>query len=565
MNWQLHAWRPLFWGSMGLALALAGGCTTTSECAGPAGLCLEVPDPDAAGGDEPEAGNASAAGGKSASGGRTASGGTDPAEPSGSGGMAPIASGGTAPETGGSSPNPSGGALSFAGRAAGGSGPSGGAPGGVGGTGAPVGAAGTGFVTAGASGHPPGPGCTLPPLPLAIEVPTFLPVSWVEEPCEKLEPCLGPAPGSLPVLSCPVNADPDVANSEHCVGFEWTLNPHATANVEWRPNGCKDPVGSAVTFSVRGAAGGEVVSFLALDQQLDVVLTQEWQRFQLDAPVPWSSDYMPPVFRVSISAGDQAINPRIFLDDLRWIPLGHCEPPEQHPATCDAGEAGAGAGGAPSCELDGDGAAGAAVADAELVLLDDFEDGDDRSLPVVIGHGRWHAYNDQSEFSFQYPEPCPNPTSVLDGPTPQSAFSLLTTGCGFDQWGAGMQLVLADALDDCTMPLDAAGFDGVQFWARGSARRIIFQIDTEDTAPETCEENGWPVGCTAFESEVFLTDTWTLHRVAFEDLWRAAVPNAFTPESALVSSLNWTFRPEARDQSYTFAIDDVALYRTPGN
>jgi hypothetical protein len=287
-------------------------------------------------------------------------------------------------------------------------------------------------------------------------------------------------------------------------------------------------------------------------------LTQEWQSFSIDV----SGSFWPPgtpifdVFQVEVSAADQPTTPRIFIDDIRWEALGHCTPPLALPATC-ATEAASTA----TCNATSGAAGSAGDANQELLLLDDFEDGDELSLPLAEGRGRWTTYNDASEASYQFPEPCPKPSSIV-GPDAQSHLSLLTYGCGFNHWGAGVKLTLHDAPDACAAPLSTSGYDGIQFWAQGSVRRIILQVDTAETTPDGCATAGLPVGCSALAKEVFLQPGWTLQRVPFNEL-RGPGAEAYL-DGTPIRSINWRFQPDARDESYSFAIDNVALYRSNG-
>ena len=543
-------WRSPTWCFGMLAVGLAGACSTDAQCNGPAGLCLEVPNAsgDGSSGAPSEGGTALAtepvAGNPGA--GRAASG------PSEAG--APQIFGGNTAGTGGVGQVPGAGTGS-GGTAIDGLGQGGAAPSGGTGTG--------GTVPAGGrlpTGGPDGPVCfTLPPLPLAVSA-FFQPQYYWGAP--NSGPAEPPGAGGAPpgnevgqhapsLFGCPARSP---SADGLCFGFEWALRAGEQASVAWEAYACKDPVPSQVTFLARGNVGGEVASFVALGVQLDPqVLTQQWQRFSIDV----SARSWPPgtpivdMFHVSVSAGTDAETPRIFVDDIRWVPSGHCAPPLDLPATC--------ANDAPStatCDASAGGAAGASATNQELLLLDDFEDGDELSAALAEGRGRWTTYNDQSEVSYQFPEPCPKPSSVV-GPDAQSKLSLLTYGCGFNHWGAGVKLTLHDDADACAEPLDASGYDGIQFWAQGSVRRIILQLDTVETTPDACTAAGLPVGCSALAHEVFLERDWTLQRVPFSQLGYSG--------SSPIRSINWRFQPDAKNQSYSFAIDNVALYRSNGN
>jgi hypothetical protein len=361
----------------------------------------------------------------------------------------------------------------------------------------------------------------------------------------------GPPPLSV---QCPAR---DVSAEGDCFGLEWTLKAGERAGGAWRAFACKDPVLSQVTFLARGNVGGEVVSFAALGVRLDdQVLSQDWQRFSIDV----SGLSLPPgapVFEIDMIAGDEATTPRVFVDDIRWQPVGHCAAPLDLPATCESDTPAVA-----TCDAIPNAAEGAAVTNQDLLLLDDFEDGDELSLPLAEGRGVWTTYNDASEASYQFPEPCPKPTT-LAGPDAQSKLSLLTYGCGFNHWGAGVKLTLHDAPNACSAPLSPSGYDGIQFWAQGSMRRLILQVDTDETTPDICAAAGLPPGCRAFSKEVFLEPGWNLLQIPFSELRGPA--SQLYAEGTLIRSINWRFLPDAKNESYSFAIDDVALYRSNGS
>jgi hypothetical protein len=106
---------------------------------------------------------------------------------------------------------------------------------------------------------------------------------------------------------------------------------------------------------------------------------------------------------------------------------------------------------------------------AQLELIDDMEDGDDRLIKVAGRSGFWFSFNDQTRAAEDHPDGVQVPRmgmpkvqwSNLDLPRDSSRFAVQTFGSGFIRWGAGI------GFDFITKEsYDVSRYAGIAFWAR---------------------------------------------------------------------------------------------------
>jgi hypothetical protein len=199
----------------------------------------------------------------------------------------------------------------------------------------------------------------------------------------------------------------------------------------------------------------------------------------------------------------------------------------------------------------------------DRLLIDDLEDGDDATPFFLNGRGAWFVANDGS--GQQFPLPCTLP-SELPVARNGSRFAMRTYGQGFSSAPGAYSLlgISVKSGEGCGQPLDATGYTGIEFWARGSGT-LRFFMGTVETNPPT-DFGTCASGCYDAHGELFpLSGEWEFIHIPFTALhqegWGA--PAAFDP--AHILTLQWSAKmgPFAvvPASCFDFLIDDVALYR----
>jgi expansin (peptidoglycan-binding protein) len=191
-------------------------------------------------------------------------------------------------------------------------------------------------------------------------------------------------------------------------------------------------------------------------------------------------------------------------------------------------------------------------------LIDDFEDGD-ATLPAIAERaGQWSAYNDESAGSTQSPAAGKAVTPEASGAM-GSGFAMHTSGSGFADWGAGIQMDFKNPGTSAAsrLPFDASKYKGISFYAKGTGSpRLELPIPATTDAPAggSCTE-----GCLDTHGKaIVLSADWTLHTVAFSELeqedWGTAAD--FDPSQLL--GLAFKIPGSADDPAtFDFWIDDL--------
>jgi hypothetical protein len=225
-------------------------------------------------------------------------------------------------------------------------------------------------------------------------------------------------------------------------------------------------------------------------------------------------------------------------------------------AATAAMEAGVGAGGTSG----GEAACGA--------LIDDLESG---SGHICRGDGRigvWYAFNDES--GIEWPAPTspgvPIEISAIAGGRSGSARAMHAYGSGFEYWGAGVGLDFC--FDGVTYGhFDAAGYDGITFWARGDPT-TQFRIRVS-TIPTTLDQYGGTCPsepCSPHYLERSFTWGWAQYWVPFDELLLyGSMPTGSDSfrKDQLTNLQFYVPGPEGLSypvQNFDFWIDDVAFY-----
>jgi hypothetical protein len=206
-------------------------------------------------------------------------------------------------------------------------------------------------------------------------------------------------------------------------------------------------------------------------------------------------------------------------------------------ASSSAGYAGSpGGSGAPAAGLGGDessptaggtGGIGDAPVD-ELLLLDDFEDGDERGLGATQG---WYLVDDGTGSQALAVEP-------LTGEASERA--LRTYGSGFSDWGAKLGLDLSSDEE----PFDASTHRALVFSARAAAGSLTsIRVVLLDQAAH-------------YGKDLELTVSWQRYEIAFSELTRPDGSGGL--QLSRLEHLQFFAGPSA---PFDYWIDDVAFAR----
>lgn len=175
----------------------------------------------------------------------------------------------------------------------------------------------------------------------------------------------------------------------------------------------------------------------------------------------------------------------------------------------------------------------------------------------------------------------------LDPPRCESAWALLLTANGHDDWGAGF-----GEYQTAMAPIDASEYDGVAFWARATGPTRGFTLTLQDryTHPDgmvcteransdvlgggyTYNEAGMivpvggelvsPLDCgNGYVAVVSAPPVWNLIRIPFRDFRQEALPN-LRPEGLDTSALYQFAINVPKDSDLELWIDDLGIYKNP--
>ena len=241
------------------------------------------------------------------------------------------------------------------------------------------------------------------------------------------------------------------------------------------------------------------------------------------------------------------------------------------PNTCDVpsgagGEGGADSGSDASCgpglEPGGGGEAGSG-GDA-LILIDDFEDGDQLTYPVFGAVGGWYTVNDSVGRQFPTSQ-CFQSSSAGQLAPQASAFAAHTYGSGFlfdgyAQLGVGFRT----SPPACDEPLDASSASGVRFRIRSAFPQTLrFTVGTVATTPP---ENGGTCVSDCYNgyiSDMQMADGWNEYYVPFASLLQQPWGERHSFDAATILTLIWQAADSRNGQGscFDFWLDDVAFYK----
>ena len=195
-----------------------------------------------------------------------------------------------------------------------------------------------------------------------------------------------------------------------------------------------------------------------------------------------------------------------------------------------------------------------ALAAGRPALIDDLEIGDSVS--------NWFAVNDGN--GPQFPMPC-TVRSALNGERgPNNALAMHTYGKSDAefQW-AMVGRKLRSIGPRCHHPLDASGFSGVRFWAKGlGAIRVAVAtvattaLDHGGTCRQLCYDN--------HQAIVDLTPAWAQYEVPFADVVQLGFGEPVDLDRSQILDVTWgSVDPVTgfAGSCFDFWVDDVAFYR----
>lgn len=192
-------------------------------------------------------------------------------------------------------------------------------------------------------------------------------------------------------------------------------------------------------------------------------------------------------------------------------------------------------------------------------VIDDFEDADNAVLKSEGRVGRWNAYNDGTGTQM----PSAGSELVPEGPGANSTqLALHTSGSGFTDWGAGLQVDLNNSGSGAAArePFDASAYTGVTFYAKGSGQirvEFVTQATTEPSQGGTCAENCYD---SHGSDPIALSAEWAPITLFFANLTQEGwgTPADFSPAQLL--GLNFkALKGDTADATFDLWIDEVSF------
>lgn len=228
-----------------------------------------------------------------------------------------------------------------------------------------------------------------------------------------------------------------------------------------------------------------------------------------------------------------------------------------------AGDTAGGTGGtAGSPAAGGTGGTGGSGPNLTYELIDDLEDNDARILQNNGRQGPWHIFNDQGNGGNQQPS---NSNFLPEkGGANGTMYAVHTTGEGFGFAGVGFDLNNAETTPESSksQPFDASGWDGIAFWAKGTASLRV-EIPTRNFVPQdrggSCSNDCWNVYGADLPGG--LDADWREYRVPFSSLKRES--GSTEPAFARDQLMSVSFRHNGNAR-FDFWIDEVRFYSESG-
>lgn len=182
-----------------------------------------------------------------------------------------------------------------------------------------------------------------------------------------------------------------------------------------------------------------------------------------------------------------------------------------------------------------------------VLLIDDFEDGDEELVEREGRSGIWYQYEELSgdhQLAFE----------TLASPRLESSGALHTSGSDHGQW-AGVGVVLSGCV------YDASSYVGVHFWIRGASAPVNVALVTPGVIPisggGTCTKEEEGLCYDAYRSSVDVTGQWREVFVPFTSFEQLGYgPDAGPLDLTRLESIQF----QSDSSAFDLWIDDVSFY-----
>jgi len=201
-----------------------------------------------------------------------------------------------------------------------------------------------------------------------------------------------------------------------------------------------------------------------------------------------------------------------------------------------------------------------------LLVLDNFEDGDNTTIPLQGGTGTWFVSTDGTKDGIVHPAAGPANPERLQPQRCNSTFALHLKGQGFATWGAIVSVT--PRFQRKAQPANLSEYRGIRFWVRAGSSQlgaVRFKIDDVSTHPDggrcTADAGESGGGCwNAFGVDMSTIDgNWEEKIVPFDSLTQS-VPES-TPRAldrANIYTIGFRLSP---GNPFDLWIDDPAFYK----
>jgi hypothetical protein len=190
-------------------------------------------------------------------------------------------------------------------------------------------------------------------------------------------------------------------------------------------------------------------------------------------------------------------------------------------------------------------------------LLDDFEDGDNKIFKAYRREGWLYVATDDTVGQANPARGDLRPVRLPDPEaTPDQQFALHVAAEGYSDWGVVWGTTLKWVGDGLKCPLNASGFAGLSFRAKGKGS-VSVKVGTVDTVPGEfegrCKRRCWDT----HHKRIFLGDDWQIYTVAWQQLQQQGWGQEAKFDPTQLVNLN--FAADSKDLPVEMWLDDLAF------